>query len=221
MRLELSEKRFIGSIGLLSLLCISLFVVRALATHTSHYWFIVENLGLAWLPLLLIWLLSHELKVRRWLSWQNISLSVLWLAFLPNTWYVLTDFVHVQPTGEINLLYDIVMVSTVVFSGFILGFTSLYLMHIQLLKRLSRPVSHTLVGLIILLSSFAIYLGRELRWSTWDVITNPGGIILNVSDRVIDPLGHIHAVNITGLFFVLIGVIYLTIWQFFKPPTRH
>ena len=217
MKLSGLEKRFLGAVGLISLLCIGLFVVRVAATHTSHYWFLVQNLGLAWLPLRFVWLLRDELKRRRWLSWQCLSLTLLWVVFLPNTWYVLTDFLHVQPTGEINQLYDIVMVSSLVLAGFVLGFTSLYLMHKELLKKFRVRTAHTAVLAILLLSSFAIYLGRDLRWNSWDVITNPSGLILNVSDRVVDPFGYHHAFNVTGLFFVLLTITYLAIWLLLRP----
>lgn len=175
---------------------------------------------LAWLGLVFGWLLIHQLKVTRWASWQNLCLSFLWLFFLPNTWYVLTDFIHVYPTGEISELYDIVMVGSLVITGFILGFTSLFLVHKELLKRFGARPSAYLVAGVILLSSFAIYLGRNLRWNSWDVVANPGGLILNVSDRIIDPLGHLRAFNVTGLFFVLISVMYAAVWLVFRPAKK-
>ncbi len=192
-------------------------------TGTARYLFIPENLALAWLSFVFGWLLLIELNKRRWATWQNLSLSALWLFFLPNSWYVLTDFVHVRSTGEISQVYDIVLMFSLVICGFSLGFTSLYIFHKQFLKRWSAAVSHSVVAAILLLSSFAIYLGRDLRWSTWDVVANPGGIIFDVSDRVIDPFGHPRALNVTGLFFVLLGTIYLAIWVLvrpYKPKTK-
>lgn len=219
MTLVRHEVKFLQALGLLSLLCVGLFLFRVVATGTTHFLFVPENLVLAWLSLFFAWLLVTELKIKRWLSWQNVSLSILWLVFLPNAWYVLTDFIHVRPRGEISQLYDIVMMSTLVLCGFILGFTGLYLVHLQFKKRLGGRVSAEMVGAIILVSSFAIYLGRDLRWNSWDVITNPSGIILNVSDRVLDPFGHPRALNVTGLFFVLLSTIYLAIWLFMRPSS--
>lgn len=215
-----TRSKYLKALALLSGLCLVLFFLRILMTGTVRYWFIPENLVLAWASLLFGWLLMLELKKRRWASWQNISLSFLWLFFLPNSWYVLTDFIHVQPTGEISQLYDIVLITSLVICGFTLGFTSLFLLHKEFLKRLSTRFSHSLIAAILLLSSFAIYLGRDLRWSSWDVVTNPGAILFDVSDRVIDPLGHPRALNVTGLFFVLLGSIYLALWILAQPKTR-
>jgi uncharacterized membrane protein len=211
------ERRFVKSVGLLSALCISFYVYRILITGTWRFTFILSNLLLAWLGLIFGWLLARQVKGSSWVSWDSLTLTVLWLAFLPNTWYVLTDFLHVRPTGEVSEIYDIVLIGTLVINGFILGFTSLYLVHRQLIKRVSENWSLLLVAGVILISSFAIYLGRNLRWNSWDVIANPSGVILSVSDRIVDPLGHPRALNITGLFFILLSSIYFSIWTFFHP----
>jgi uncharacterized membrane protein len=215
------EKRFMKSAGLLSALCITFFVYRVLISDTIRFSFIFTNLALAWLGLIFGWLLVRYVKTNSWLSWRAVGLTVLWLSFLPNTWYVLTDFLHVQPTGEVSEIYDIVLIGTLAINGFILGFTSLYLVHIQMLKRLSENRTLILIAAVILLSSFAIYLGRNLRWNSWDVLANPGGIILNISDRIIDPFGHPRALNVTGLFFILLSSLYFAIWTFVRPQPRR
>ncbi len=216
-----TEKRYLQTVGYLSGLCVFLYAFRALISQSFRLGFIFENLALAWLGLIFGWLLVRSLQNRSWLSWQNIGLTILWLMFLPNTWYVLTDFLHVLPTGEVSELYDIVLMSILVIIGFVLGFTSLFLVHRELLKRISENRSALVVAAIILLSSFAIYLGRDLRWNSWDVITNPSGLILNVSDRVVDPFGHRQAINVTGLFFVLICSVYFSLWAFLRPYLKR
>jgi uncharacterized membrane protein len=204
--------RLIPALGLLSLFCLVLLIARLFVTGTFRFWFIPENLALAWLALFFGWLLLWGLSRWRWLSWQNILLSIAWLIFLPNSWYVLTDFLHVFSTGEISQLYDIVMVFTLVVVGFTLGFASLFIVHIEFLKRWSERTAYTLVGVILLLSSFGIHIGRDLRWNTWDVLANPGGLIVTVSDRIAAPLEHSRAVNVTVLFFAMLSIFYLAFW---------
>jgi uncharacterized membrane protein len=179
------------------------------------------NLVLAWMSLVITWWLCSSLKTNAWLSGRNLALSVLWMLFLPNTWYVLTDFIHVYPNGEISQIFDIVLMSLFVLSAFVLGFASLYIVHKEFLKRLDGARSYLLVEVIILISSFAIYLGRDLRWNSWDVIKNPGGVIVNVSDKVADPLGSPRAVSVTLLFFILISVLYGAIWILNRPSQRR
>lgn len=221
--LGLSEqaKRCLEALGVMSLLCLGLLFFRTVSTNSLRYWFIPENLALAWLGLATSWLLVKELNNRRWLSWQNLGLTFIWLFCLPNTWYVITDFIHISGTGEISELFDIVLISTLSMTGFVLGFISLWLVHRQLLKRHNPANAYWIIELIILSSSFAIYLGRVLRWNSWNVLTNPGGLIINISDRVIDPLGHMNAISFTGLFFVLITGLYFAFYKGLQSVTSQ
>jgi uncharacterized membrane protein len=209
--------RFLAAAGLLSLADIAFWGLRVLVTGSTRYSFIPWNLALAWISLLFAVNLVRNLKKERWSGWRNISFTLLWLAFLPNTWYVLTDFIHVTPNGEISQLYDIALISLLVFTGFIIGFAGLFLVHRELLRRLDRLKSYALIEAAIFISSLAIYIGRDLRWNSWDVITNPG-VIINVSDKIIDPFGSPRFLNVTLLFFVLISLLYGAFWIFTQPP---
>ena len=222
--MELSSglgRRFVVATALLSATDIFLWLLRVLLTGTNRYSFIIWNLTLAWISFEMAYLLVRNLRKVRWASWENILLSLLWLAFLPNSWYVLTDFIHIVPNGEISQLYDIVLMTILVFNGFLLGFAGLFLIHRELLKRFGFLKSYLAVQGIILISSFAIYLGRDLRWNTWDVIANPQGVIINVSDQIIDPLGNPRALNVTILFFILISVIYAAFIILTYPSKRR
>lgn len=205
------------ALSTLSLLCLGLFTFRLAATGVSRYWFVPENLLLAWLALFFGWLLVKQLGNRSWGNWRSILFTFLWIFFLPNAWYVMTDFIHVFDTGEISYLYDIAMISSLSLCGFLLGFASLFSVHRQMVKRLDSISAGFLIEMVILVASFAIYLGRDLRWNTWDVLTNPSGLILNITDRLINPFGYPRALNVTALFFVVISVMYGSLWLFLRP----
>ncbi len=211
------EKSF--ALGLPAGLCVLLFLFRVAYTHSSTDWFLIENLVLAFVPLGVSILLVKNLRAYPWTSLPNLLLSALWLIFLPNAWYVLTDYVHTAPTGQINQLYDIVLITSLVVAGFAAGFSSLMMVHMQLLKRLSFRLSALIVAAVLLVSSFAIYVGRDLRWSSWDVVANPGGITLDVSDRVVHPLGHPRSWDMTGTVFLLLATTYGSIWLWQMPPS--
>jgi uncharacterized membrane protein len=132
----------------------------------------------------------------------------------------MTDFVHMVNTGEISQLYDIALFNSLVASGFLAGFASLVLVHKQLLKRIGVGWAWLAVLAVILFASFAIYLGRDLRWNSVDLVVNPGGLVLNVSDRLIDPFGRPRMVNVTSLFFITIAASYAAVWSMTKPINR-
>lgn len=191
-----------------------LFVLRIQQAENIRYWFLLWNLVLAWVPLGLVLLLRERLKTMRWLTWQNVVLSVLWVGFLPNSFYLISDLVHLHETGEVSILYDAVMFMSFIFNGVAAGFASVFLMQAMAQRRFARKHVHIAVGFVFLLCSFAIYLGRDLRWNTWDILINPAGILFDVSERVINPLTHIEAFSTTALFFVLLGSIYIVAWEF-------
>lgn len=190
-----------------------LFGLRSVESLTDRYWFLLWNLALAWLPLALAWLLVRWLKSSPWLSWQNLGLTVLWLGFLPNSFYLISDLVHLHATGEVSLLYDIVMFVSFIFNGLAAGFMSIFLVHRELVKRIVGEWAHLVVGLVLFACSFAIYLGRSLRWNTWDVLINPAGLLFDVSDRVVNPGLHPQTFVTTITFFLLLSSMYFVVWE--------
>lgn len=213
MRKNIVWRSFLEAALITTGLSLGVVLIRVILTGSSRFTFVPWNLILTWIPFGLSWALVANLKRRPWRHWHNLLLTLLWVVFLPNTWYVLTDFIHVRPAGQASQMFDIILVTSLAVTGFSLGFASLLAVHRQLRARLSGPQSAALVEAIILFSSFAIYLGRDLRWNTWDVITDPAGLLLDVSDRVVNPFGYPRAISITVMFFLLISVLYAAIWR--------
>ncbi len=207
-------QRVAAALVVSNLASVVLFLIRVDQAGNIRYWFLLWNLVLAWVPLGLVLLLRKRLKNTRWLTWKNIVLTVFWLGFLPNSFYLVSDLIHIRRTGEVSVLFDVVMFMSFIFNGLVAGFSSVYIMHVTLLKRIRRDYVYGIITAVFLLCSFAIYLGRDLRWNTWDILVNPAGILFDVSERVINPLTHSEAFGITALFFVLLGSMYIVTWQF-------
>ena len=205
--------RFIASLGFLCGVSICLLLARVASSESERYVFLIWNLILATVPLLLGWWLVLRLQHQRWMAWQQILLTISWLAFLPNSFYLVTDFIHLRETYEISLLFDVVLLTSFTASGLALGFTSVFMVHRELAKRLSEVRAYTLIGLIFLACSFATYLGRFTRWNTWDLVYRPAGLLFDVSDRVVNPAAHGETYAATLIFFLLITSIYAVIWE--------
>ncbi len=197
-----------------NLVSIMLFGLRVIATHNAQYWFLLWNLLLAWMPVLFVFLLSRQLKHKSWKKPLPVVLTLLWLGFLPNSFYLMSDLIHLQSTGDIGVLFDVVLFLSCIWNGVVAGMLSIVWVHKALLKRKGPIFAASLVSVVFALTSFAIYLGRTLRWNTWDVLINPAGVLFDVSERVINPLAHPQVVVTTLTFFVLLGSMYLVIWQF-------
>jgi len=199
--------------GGLTAVSVGLFLAGAIANRSLQFDYLLWNLFLAWIPLLVSGLLLRSLRTRLWSSGWPLALTFIWLILLPNTFYMISDFVHIQDVLRSSLLYDVVMFTSFIFTAALLGFSSLYLVHTRLCKRMSMRSSSIIAGIILFLCSFAIYLGRDLRWNSWDIITNPAGILFDVSDHLIHPLQSGDMFTTTLSFFVLLGSLYVVGWQ--------
>ena len=89
-----------------------------------------------------------------------------------------------------------------------MGFVRLYLIQDELKKRLSFFSTKTIIVFILLICSLGVYLGRDLRWNSWDIIVNPAGILLDFVQRAITPSDYGSIFGISGALFILLTSIY-------------
>lgn len=205
--------QYLVALILASSVSLGLFAYRAWRSHDMTSVYLPWNLFLAWLPLLLALRLMNVLRHKLWSSWEALATTLLWMVFLPNSFYMISDFIHLQDVSQANVLYDSVMFTLFVTTGVALGFSSLYLIHLQLRRRFSDLASAGWIGVILLICSVAIYLGRDLRWNTWDILLNPAGLLFELSDRVRHPGAYPHMVLVVIAFFVLLSTLYNLLWR--------
>lgn len=202
---------------LFSLFCANLSFIRVSITHSTSLLFLLWNLLLAWVPLIFAWLLYRN-TLQSGLTWskRNIIYFIFWLLFLPNAFYLTTDFVHLKGYfDDPQRIFDIVLLISYAINGIILGMVALLLVHISAVKRFKNN-GHWLPVAVLLMSGFAIYLGRYLRWNSWDVFINPFGLLFDVSDRIVNPSDHLLTFSTTLLFFSFYGFLYLIVWRFYQ-----
>ena len=195
---------------------LGLFAYRAIETRDLWFVFLIWNLFLAWIPLGLAWWLVRRLDRHTWLTPLNIGLTLLWFTFLPNSFYFVSDFIHIGATGETlhDLVMDVAMLFSFTFNAYVAGFLGLYMVHQALLRRIKRLQAHGLIATVLLASGFAIYLGRTLRWNTWDIVVDPAGLLFDISDRIINVGNYPDMAATTLVFGVILMSMYALIWQF-------
>ena len=189
-----------------------LFVADALHNNTTYFSYLIWNLFLAWLPLIFSFWLVSVLARKLWSSWEAMLASFLWLAFLPNSFYMVSDYIHLSEVSEYDLLFDAVMLTSFISVAVVLGVCSLYAVHQEVIKRFSKRTSSIWLAGTLLLCSFAIYLGRDLRWNSWDILVNPGGLLFDTSDRFLHPADYPEMFLTTGIFMLLISMFYGLGW---------
>ena len=196
-----------------SVVSLGLVVVTSLAANELVYPFLIWNLFLAWLPLALAYRLWLVLQHKLWSSWEALLVTIAWLVLLPNSFYMVSDFIHLPELPASQLLLGTITIMAFVFTGVCLGVTSLYLIHREFLKRVSVRTAAGLIGGLLLIASVAMYVGRDLRWNSWDVIVNPFGLLFDLSDRLLHPDQYAAALGAILPFFVLLATIYYVAWQ--------
>jgi len=219
MKLKFVDQKFmpiVWSLFFALTACLLMILINSVDTKSSYYFFLPYNIFLSFISPLLALTLRNNLKSQPWLKTSNIILTLLALVFLPNAFYMITDLIHVQDVIGIDVLYNIIFTNLAIFIGLTGGFIGLFIIHTELVKRIYYKYAHILIAILIVSISFAIYLGRYLRWNSWDIIINPTGLLFDASDTVLHPLTHVSFYPIMIAMILTIGSMYLVIWQFIK-----
>ena len=193
---------------------VALVVARFTRSHQFAYFNLVWNLFLAWLPLGFALLAG---RVRgSWRLW--LACAFLWLLFLPNSPYLVTDLVHLKPRPPVPLWFDILLVQSFVLTGLLLGFLSVYLMHRLVSHSFGWRTGWIFTWLILGLTGFGIYLGRFERWNSWDLFLSPVELTRYICSVVIHPRANKTAV----VFSMLCGAfLFLTYLAFYALTALH
>jgi uncharacterized membrane protein len=210
-----SDRRLavLAALAVLSFLFVAMIVAREWYTGYWVYQTLTWNLFLAWVPLVLA-LLVYD-GVRRGAGRVPLLvLGGLWLLFFPNAPYLVTDLKYVGWYDAAPLWYDTTLLMTGAVAGLALGFTSLYLVH-AVARRFWGALNAWLgVGVVLVLGSFGIFVGRFLRWNSWDVFTDPGPLARQLADGLANPLDYPRALAVTAVFTAFLGSTYLLFYAF-------
>jgi uncharacterized membrane protein len=192
---------------------VAIWRVRLEFSGSWRYGFLIWNLFLAWIPFLISYLTYTVTLNRRWIYAVIPCGAFFWLIFFPNAPYILTDFQHLANTSsDLPVWYDVMMLIWFAFTGLLLGMVSLFLMQEIIRREFGRWTGWAFVALVAGLSSAGVYMGRFLRWNSWDILRNPTGIALYTIERVQDP--SLQSIGFTSLFALFFLFLYITLYTF-------
>jgi len=186
-------------------LSLATLAVRTYRTGDDYYTFLAWNLCLAWIPLACALAAFHRFRRRN--DVLVVALLLLWLLFFLNAPYVLTDFIHLGERSSAPLWYDALMLSSFAWTALLLGFASTYLVQLVLRGLLGSRWSWGVVAVAFALGSFGVYLGRFVRFNSWDVLIRPARIAHVIGKQVENPLHHprMAATLLVLTIFLLVG----------------
>ncbi len=207
-----ARAKLIALLGISCAMSLGMVFVRVDYTDSLRYMWLIWNLFLALIPFAISsFMLSHPRTVRP--GWIFGLALALWLLFFPNAPYVITDFIHLRPSG-VPLWYDLLLIMSFAWNGLLFGLISLSDMQEMIRRKFGSVQAWVFVGATLLLTGFGIYLGRFLRWNSWDLFTNPAALFSDIADRVLNPLEHLPTYTFTFGFAAFLLLAYLVFKQF-------
>jgi uncharacterized membrane protein len=178
-----------------------------------HSGWITWNLFLAFIPLALSFWLFHR---------KSLSRSVLWwvgflvfIAFLPNAPYLLTDIIHL--IQAIRDYYSVWIITLVLIPPHLIAILAGFEAYVVSLINMGHYLKRQGVAQYVLwmelithaLSAIGIYLGRFPRLNSWDVVTRPDDVVM----IAIDKLTSKRPVLVMVVTFVILTVLYWVMKQ--------
>jgi uncharacterized membrane protein len=183
--------------------------------------YLVWNLFLAWIPYVCALLIARLGRGRAPL-WTLVPLGAIWLAFLPNAPYLVTDVVHIQHGDPPRLYYDIPVFAAVALAGVLLGVASMEPVHRLVAQRYGAVASIAFPPLIAAATGFGVYLGRVQRWNSWSFVQTPGRLAHAAGSVLVHPISHPRAVGGTALFAAAFLLTYIVLtYGRIAPPTQR
>jgi uncharacterized membrane protein len=197
------------------LFSIALTGFRILYTDHWRFAWLTWNLFLALVPYLITRFAIHHTS---WIEkrWKFAMLFVLWVLFIPNSFYIITDLFHLEISQRIPLWFDLALIFSFAWNGILLGVISIRQM--EKIVRISFPTIQEwqFVYPMMLLNAFGVYIGRYLRYNSWDIIANPFQLTEDIFYLLFHPIRNRFDWSMILCYSVFMTLIYLAIKRMSK-----
>ena len=188
---------------------IALSFLRFIVFRSETFFYLIWNVFVAYL-LFLFSAVILNFKDRGVTGKISVIFGgILWLLFFPNAPYVVTDFIHLSQNSLAPLWYDALLLASSAWVGLLFGMYSLFNVEVLLKRYFSTRILWMILIIAMLFSSFGIYLGRFLRWNSWDVVINPLELLQDIWFVLAHPFINFQAYVFMIIFFIFILGTYL------------
>jgi uncharacterized membrane protein len=151
------------------------------------------------------------LVVRVRLSHSPTYIFLVWnliLAWAPYGWSLVSAAMYRRQP----LWFDIGLLAIFAWSGCFLAVASLRSMQALVTAYLGRAASWLFVAAVFGLNGLGIYLGRFLRWNSWDLFLEPHGVLSDALTIIAHPIENRQATGVICMFGALLFVCYVMFW---------
>ncbi len=211
-------------IGLFIVIYAGISLMLFLKSGSFLFIMLVWNIILASLPLVFM-----NRGLRSGKKWKMILYLLLWIMFFPNAIYMITDFIHLSNdqmiwsipvelySGLDGTRYSmdifkwskLLVISLGAFYALMIGLESLSRFYDFIKIRKGRLVSGVVIVLISSIASFGVFIGRFLRFNSWD-IAQPINLMTGIFESL---TGFTWSFTLIYTAFILIS---FTLFRWFK-----
>jgi uncharacterized membrane protein len=187
-----------------------LVAARVIVTGYNTYLFLIWNLFLAFIPYIISEWLSTRVKVME----SRLALMLVlaaWLLFIPNAFYIVTDLFHLHEFNDVPAWFDLLMIFSFAWNGLLLGLLSVRRVEAILQVITGRSFSLLFVFFVMWLNAFGIYIGRYLRFNSWDIVSQPFTLFTDLFDIIFHPVTYRMDWGMIFIYATFMTVLYLTL----------
>jgi uncharacterized membrane protein len=149
-----------------------------------------------------------KVAVNKWLFALG---AFVWLLFIPNSFYILTDLFHLAEHNNVPNWFDLALIMSFAWNGLLLGILSVRQMEKMMQRYISSRNELLFVYPVMWLNALGIYIGRYLRFNSWDIITNPFELTSDIVHMIGHPIHYKYAWGMVACFSVFMTLAYLSI----------
>ncbi|TCK66853.1 putative membrane protein [Winogradskyella wandonensis] len=163
-----------------------LLILRVKLNKSFFYLFLVWNIVLAIVPYAItMYLSSVKLSRLKLILWFCV-----WVVFLPNAPYIITDLLHLRVSNSHMLWLDILVILSFAGTGLLLFFLSLNDMRLLLNSHFKKLQTKYFMTAIVFLCAFGVYLGRYLRYNSWEILSKPQRLFSDILEMITNPFNN-------------------------------
>ncbi|CAL1521430.1 DUF1361 domain-containing protein [Chitinophaga sp. MM2321] len=183
LRISRNQQEFTLYASILFSLSLLLFRIA----HTGSYLraSLAWNLFLAFIPFAITRRMEKRpQEISNRYNWYGYF--IVWLLFIPNSPYILTDLFHLFD-GGVPLWFDLFVIFSFAWNGMMMGYISIRSMERMWSTRHTRWPAWLFTFPVMFLCAMGVYIGRYLRYNSWDVVKDPLTLLGDVGDILLHP----------------------------------
>ncbi|MBO9632114.1 MAG: DUF1361 domain-containing protein [Chitinophagaceae bacterium] len=195
----------------------SVAMITARIIHTGHYTFLslIWNLFLGFLPYLITRAITREPRMIDTRA-KFIIAFLLWLFWMPNAFYIITDLFHLGSTPNMPRWFDLALILSCAWNGMLMGVLSVRQMEKIWHQRVPQLREWWFLAPVMFLNAWGIYIGRFLRYNTWDILSNPFELFGEIVAMLVHPFQNKLAWSMVLCYAVMMSLMYVTLKQLSK-----